>query len=56
MAWASTITDEKRRERATSDLIKNWVEREPAAARQWVDNAPNLSEKIKERFGTKPHT
>jgi hypothetical protein len=56
MAWASTITDEKRRERATSDLIKSWVEREPAAARQWVDTAPNLPLKIKERFGSKPHT
>ena len=54
IAWASTITDEKRRESATRGLIKSWFEREPDAARQWVD-ASDQPQRIKQRFGTKPN-
>ena len=54
IAWAGTITDEKRRERATSEVVKSWAEREPDLARQWVDSN-NVSERIKQRYGTKPN-
>ncbi|MDB6070211.1 MAG: hypothetical protein JWL81_1382 [Verrucomicrobiales bacterium] len=54
IAWASTITDEKRRERATRDLIRSWAERDPNMVRQWVDTNP-VSERIKQRYGTKPN-
>ncbi len=54
IAWANTITDERRRDRATRDLIKTWAEREPDMVRQWVD-ANNVSEKVKQRYGTKPN-
>ncbi|MES2468773.1 MAG: hypothetical protein V4675_15830 [Verrucomicrobiota bacterium] len=54
IAWAGTITDERRRERATSEVVKSWSEREPDLARQWVDSN-NVSERIKRRYGTKPN-
>lgn len=54
IAWAGTITDEGRRERATSEVVKSWSEREPDLARQWVDSN-NVSERIKRRYGTKPN-
>jgi hypothetical protein len=54
IAWAGTITDEGRRERATSEVVKSWAEREPDLARQWVDSN-NVSERIKRRYGTKPN-
>jgi hypothetical protein len=53
LAWASTITDERRRSRATRDLVRTWAEREPDAARQWV-NASNLPPEIKQRFANRP--
>ena len=54
IAWAGTITDERRRERATIEVVKSWSEREPGLARQWVDSN-NVSERIKRRYGTKPN-
>lgn len=54
IAWASTITDVNRRERATRDLVRSWIQREPDQARAWVD-ANNVSEGIKRRYGTKPN-
>ncbi len=54
IAWASTITDTNRRERATRDLVRSWIQREPDLARQWVDQN-NVSESIKRRYGTRPN-
>lgn len=52
IAWAGTISDQGRRERATRELIKTWFERELDLARQWVD-ASNVSPRIKQRYGTR---
>jgi len=52
IAWAGTITDEKRRDRATRDVIKSGAEREPDMVRQWVDTN-NVSDRLKQRYGTR---
>ena len=53
LAWASTITDERRRSRATRELVRTWAEREPDAARQWVSGS-NLPPEVKQRFANRP--
>lgn len=49
IAWASTITDEGRRSKATRELVKNWFQREPDNALQYIHSS-NLPNEVKQRY------
>lgn len=42
VAWAENITAPELRSTALNDVLRNWVASDPAAARSYFDNTPNL--------------
>ena len=52
LAWASTMSDEERREDALDYIFRDWKTADTAAAKRWLENTDALSpEKKKEMLG-----
>ncbi len=52
-AWAATIVDEGKRANTLRSTIRQWLERDPAAARAWVEGS-SLGEKEKASYLASP--
>ncbi len=52
-AWAATIVDEGKRASTLRRTIRQWLERDPAAARTWVEGS-SLGEKEKASYLASP--
>lgn len=52
--WAASVQDEQMRDRLVQENAKLWLKRDRPAAETWINDAPNLSEELKEKLLTPP--
>ena len=43
MAWALTISDEKKRQETSHRVVKSWFERSPASAFEWLQSSDTIT-------------
>ena len=48
--WASSVEDESMRERLVQENAKLWLKRDRPAAEDWINNAPTLSDALKDKL------
>ena len=52
VTWAATITDERQRAGTLERGVREWLEREPVKAREWISTTDQISQEEAQRFLT----
>ena len=49
LAWANTITDKERQQRAVENVVRTWVKQDAPAAKEWIAQSA-LTDEVKARI------
>jgi hypothetical protein len=52
--WAASVGDEAMRERLVQENAKLWLKRDRPAAEEWINNAENVSDALKDKLLAPP--
>ena len=50
LAWARTLSDEKRQTKLTYDLVRNWMKRDSNGAKTWIQNNNALTPELRAKL------
>ena len=50
VSWAATISDEGQRTRTLTRGVREWIEREPEKAREWINTSDLITEEEAQQF------